>query len=102
MWIVADGKWQDIHFTYQLKESGWIALRIYPSSHTNPVFVIIDEKPIRVEQSAQWCRKAVDQCWKMKQPKIRTKELAAAEAAYNSARKIYDNIIRTASENNQK
>jgi hypothetical protein len=94
--IVADGKWQDLNFSYSLKKSSWIALRIYPSSHTNPVFVILDGKPIHVQQSAQWCRMAVDQCWKMKQANIRPEEQAAAEAAYDKARIIYDKIIEEA------
>jgi len=94
--IVADGKWQDLSFNYPLKKSSWIALRVYPSAHTNPVFVIIDGKPVHVEQSAQWCRKAVDQCWKMKQANIRPEEQSAAEAAYDKARIVYDKIIEEA------
>jgi hypothetical protein len=73
-------------------------LRIYPSSHTNPVFVIVDGKPIDERKSAEWCRQAVDQCWKMKQANIRSEERTAAEAAYDEARKIYDKIIREASD----
>jgi glycerol-3-phosphate dehydrogenase len=68
---------------------------VYPSSHTNPVFVIVGGKPIHERKSAEWCRDAVDQCWKMKQANIRPEERAAAEAAYNNARKIYDEIIKT-------
>lgn len=92
--ITADGSWKDVKFKHILKESGWIALRIYPSVHTNPVFAIVDGKPIRVNKSAEWCRKAVDQCWKMKQNNIRAGERAAAEKAYNHAREVYDKIIR--------
>jgi len=92
--ITADGSWKDVKFKHTLKESGWIALRIYPSVHTNPVFAIVDGKPIRVNKSAEWCRKAVDQCWKMKQNNIRAGERAAAGKAYNHAREVYDKIIR--------
>jgi hypothetical protein len=91
--IPADGSWKDIAFQYQLKESGWVAMRIYPSSHTNPVFVKVDNKPIRVLKSLEWCRAAVDQCWKMKEPKIRESERAEARAAYDHARKTYDQMI---------
>jgi hypothetical protein len=97
--IVADGKLQNINFDYNIKRSGWIALRVYPSSHTNPIFIIVDEKPIHVLQSAQWCRQAVDQCWKMKQTNIRAEEQPAAQAAYDKARKVYDEIIREATNN---
>jgi hypothetical protein len=92
--IVADGKMKDISFSYPVKRSSWMALRVYPSSHTNPVFVWVDGKPVHEKESAIWCRKAVDQCWKMKQSKIRIEERPAAEAAYNKARSIYDNIIQ--------
>ncbi len=79
-----------------LVDSSWIALRIYPSSHTNPVFVMVDGKPIRELKVPNGAGKAVDQCWKMKQGNIRPEERAAAEAAYNDARKVYDTIIREA------
>jgi len=97
--IVADGKLQDINFDYTVKKSSWIALRVFPSSHTNPIFVIVDGKPIHVLQSAQWCRQAVDQCWKMKQANIRAEEQPAAQAAYDKARKVYDEIILEATKN---
>lgn len=94
--IVADGKWNDVAFAYDPRESAWVALRIYPSSHTNPVFVKVDGNPIQVLKSAQWCRAAVDQCWKMKEPKIRQEEKDAAVRAYNEAREVYDKIIEEA------
>ncbi len=90
--IVADGNWTDVNFDYKLKHSSWVALRIYPSSHTNPVFVIVDEQPINIKASAAWCREAVDQCWRMKKGNIRSSERKDAEAAYNRARGIYDKI----------
>ena len=95
--IPADGSWKDINFSYPVKQSSWIAVRVYPSSHTNPVFVLVDSKPIAVKKSAEWCREAVDQCWKMKKDNIRSQERSEASAAYDRARKIYDAIIKTAS-----
>ena len=91
--ITADGKWNDITFSYAVTTSSWVALRIYPSSHTNPVFVIVDGKPIHDRKSAEWCLRAVNQCWKMKQGNIRVAEQPAAEAAYDKARVVYDKII---------
>ena len=92
--ITADGSMKDVTFNYPVSHSSWIALRIFPSSHTNPVFIIVDGKPIHERKSAEWCRKAVDQCWKMKQANIHPGERAAAEVAYDKARKIYDDIIQ--------
>jgi len=95
--IVADGKWNDVSFSYPVTTSSWVALRVYPSSHTNPVFVVLDGKPIHERKSAEWCRQAVDQCWKMKQGNIRSGERPAAEAVYDKARKVYDMIIQESS-----
>ncbi len=92
--ITADGKWSEVSFKYPVDHSSWAALRIYPSCHTNPVFIIVDGKPIHERRSAEWCRQAVDQCWKMKEANIRSGERPAAAAAYDSARKVYDNIIK--------
>lgn len=94
--MVADGKWNDVNFSYPMKQSGWVALRVYPSSHSNPVFVQVNGKPIAEWRSAKWCRETVDQCWKMKKPNIREAERPAAEAAYNKARAVYDKIMKDA------
>jgi hypothetical protein len=96
--VDADGTWKNISFDYAVDRSLWAALRIYPAAHTNPVFIIVDGKPIRELKSAQWSRNAVDQCWKMKKGNIRAEELPVAEAAYNEARKIYDKIIEEAAQ----
>jgi hypothetical protein len=92
--IVADGTEQDVTFDVPVKYSSWVCLRIYPSSHTNPVFVLVDDKPIRVStRSAEWCLKAIDKCWENKAPRIREKERAEAQAAYDKARAAYRKIL---------
>ena len=69
--ITADGVVRDLAFDVPLDRSSWIALRILPSSHTNPIFVTVGGKPVRASRaSAEWCLKAVDQCWLQKSPKI--------------------------------
>lgn len=93
MQVVADGQWTAVNFKYAVKRSSWVALRIFPSAHTNPVFVVVDHKPILIRESAVWCRKAVDKCWQTKKPNIRVEEQDAAKAAYNKAREIYDRMI---------
>ncbi len=91
--IEADGNWNNVDFNYAVNQSGWLALRIYPSAHTNPIFINVGGKQVADAKSAAWCLKAVDQCWKMKQDKIKQEELAAAEQLYNEARKVYQGII---------
>jgi hypothetical protein len=92
--IVADGRVEDIEFDYTPQRSSWIALRVFPAAHTNPIFVEVDGAPIRASQrSAQWCLDAVDQCWKSKSPQIRESELPDARAAYDHARDLYQKIL---------
>ncbi|HWA98605.1 MAG TPA: CehA/McbA family metallohydrolase [Pirellulales bacterium] len=97
--IAADGSTTDVAFEYTPKQSCWIAVRIFASSHTNPVFVEVDGHPIRArKRSAQWCLDAVDVCWKSKQAKIRDSERAAAADAYEVARQAYRKIIAECAE----
>lgn len=98
--VNADGKVKDVQFSYLMVRSGWMALRIYPSSHSNPVFVKINNKPIREKQSAEWCLEALNQCWKMKEPNIRKEERASAETTYEDARRIYKKMIENADKKN--
>jgi len=88
--IQADGRTEDVSFEVPIKQSSWVALRILPSSHTNPIFVLVDGKPIRASRrSLEWCLKGVDQCWSQKKRFIRQDEMADAEAAYEHARVTY-------------
>ncbi|GGC14493.1 hypothetical protein GCM10011325_46720 [Dyadobacter sediminis] len=91
--VEANGSVTDVRFSYKIDKSSWMALRIYPSSHSNPVFVKVNNKPVQDKKSAEWCLSALNQCWKMKEPNIRAEEKKAAEAAYESARKVYRNMI---------
>ena len=92
--IVADGALRDITFDLKVERSSWVALRIPASSHTNPIFVIVGDKPIRPSRrSAEWCLKAVDQCWSQKAPKISAKERDEAAKAYEHARQVYRRIL---------
>jgi len=91
--ITANGQWANIQFNPTLNQSSWVALRIYQALHTNPFFVLIDDKPIRVKESAEWCRASVDQCWKLKKDQINPEEIQEAELAFDRARKVYDGIL---------
>jgi hypothetical protein len=70
-----------------------MAARILHSSHTNPVFLKVENKPIRASRrSAKWCLEAIDVCWKSKQGLYRAEEKAAAAEAYEQARQAYRRI----------
>ncbi|MCC6822642.1 MAG: CehA/McbA family metallohydrolase [Verrucomicrobia subdivision 3 bacterium] len=92
--IVADGKLQAVSFDIAINRSSWVALRILPSSHTNPIFVLVNGKPIRASRrSAEWCLKGVDQCWLQKEKLINAKELTEARRAYDHARTAYRKVL---------
>jgi hypothetical protein len=92
--IEADGSVHDLEFEYTPDRSSWVAIRVFPAAHTNPVFVEVDGAPIRAsKRSARWCLDAVDRCWESKSPAIRESEREAAQAAYDKARDVYRQIL---------
>ena len=92
--IVADGDLQDIAFEVPIEFSSWVALRIPPSSHTTPVFVLVDGKPIRSsKRSAEWCLAGVKKCRLQKQRFMGADEIADFNAAYDHAERTYRRII---------
>jgi hypothetical protein len=88
--VGADGSEQEVRFQVPIKTSSWVALRILPSCHTNPVFVVVDGKAIRAsKRSAEWCLKGIDRCWQQKKGSIRKEERNAALEAYEQAKAVY-------------
>jgi hypothetical protein len=89
-----------VTFDVNVQRSSWVALRIFPSSHTNPIFIMVEGRPIRASQrSAEWCLKGVDQCWTQKARFYKADELEEAKLAYEHARQSYRRIV-TESEGN--
>jgi hypothetical protein len=91
--VIADGSVRDVSFDVPIARSSWVAVRILPAAHTNPIFVIVDNKPIRASrESAHWCANAVRQCWTQKAPRIAAGQLDAARAAYDHAASVYKQL----------
>ena len=92
--IVCDGTEQRIEFKQKIEKSSWVAIRTFPGAHTNPCFVIVDQKPIRANRlSAQWCLQCVEQCWKTKAATYHPSERETAAADYEHARQTFRRII---------
>jgi len=92
--VVADGKVNDLAFDVPVTESSWIAARVLPAAHTNPVFALVGGKPLQPSRrSAQWCLDAVNQCWTQKAPRMAAGDLGEAKAAYDHAREVYRRLI---------
>lgn len=95
--IVADGKVKELEFDVPVNESSWIAARILPAAHTNPIFALVRGKPVLASRrSAQWCLDAVNQCWTQKAPRMSVGDLGEAKAAYDHARDVYRRLIAAA------
>ena len=92
--ITADGRTLDFADEIQIDKSSWVALRILPSSHTNPIFVEVGGKPIRAStKSAEWCLAGVQKCRTQKKRFIDADEMADFEATYDHAEKEYRRLI---------
>ena len=88
--VLADGQIRPLSFDVPIQRSSWVAVRARAAAHTNPVFVLVGEQPIRASRrSARWCLAAVDQCWSQKAPRIREAEREEARRAYEHARAVY-------------
>ena len=92
--LTADGTLHQLQFEVDIKRSSWVALRILPSSHTNPFFVTVGGKPIRPSRkSVEWCLKGVDRLWSQKERFIAAAEKEEAVRAYDHARAEYKRIL---------
>ena len=87
--LLADGSVSKLTFRHPVTRSGWYAVRILPSSHTNPIFIEVGGLPVRERRSIQWCLDSVEQCWKQKERFFKGPEHFQAIAAYDHARSEY-------------
>jgi hypothetical protein len=95
--IQADGKLRDVSFDVKVDRSSWVALRILPSSHTNPIWVMVGDKALTPSRrSVEWCAKGVEQCWSQKKRFIKAAEMGDAEKAYEHARQVYRELLAKA------
>jgi len=93
--LLADGATRDVTFDVKIDRSSWVALRVLPSSHSNPIWVTVGNKPVRASQkSAEWCLKAVDVCWQQKERTYRADEKEQAAKDYEHARQSYQRLVQ--------
>lgn len=88
--VRGDGRWQALTGQVEMEQSGWLALRVFPSGHTNPLRVLVGGKPIRASRdSAEWLLRGLDPLWEQKSRFYSSEEREAAREAYDHARRIY-------------
>lgn len=93
--ITPNGDLNDLTFAApNIPQSSWVAVRVFPNAHSNPIRVLVNDKPIRASKlSAEWCLAGVEQCWLTKKHTYRADEIEEAKEAYEHARLIYKKII---------
>ncbi|MCA2963669.1 MAG: CehA/McbA family metallohydrolase [Acidobacteriaceae bacterium] len=87
--VEADGVMREVKFTTRIERSSWVAVRVLPSSHTNPIWVTVGESPVRERKSIEWCLKAVDLCEQQKTGRVKLSERGEMARAYEYARQEY-------------
>ena len=92
--ITADGTEQKINFNLPIKQSSWVAIRVKGAAHTNPVFVLVDNMPVRASRaSVEWIMRSLLEAYETVNPKWNEKESASAHAAYEYSYAIYQRIL---------
>jgi hypothetical protein len=84
--VAADGKVHALQFHVPVTRSSWVALRLFPQLHTNPVNVRVGDGPIRASRrSARWCIETIERLREQRRNSIREPERTAAMQAYDEA-----------------
>lgn len=96
--IAADGSLLNLTFETKIERSSWVALRVLPSSHTNPIWVMVGDQPVRAsKRSAEWCVKSLEQCWTQKERTYAEAEKPQARQDYEHARQVYGRLLKESS-----
>jgi hypothetical protein len=93
--VRGDGSLTGLRFDApSISRSSWVAVRVFPHAHSNPIIVAVNGQPVRASRhSAEWLLAGLEQCWKSKAKTYHPDEHAEAVAAYDHARSVYQSII---------
>jgi hypothetical protein len=92
--IEANGEIHTIVFETKIDRSSWLAVRILPSAHSNPVWVSVSDKPTRTaRESARWCLDSINAVWQTHGPRIAAKDQTIAREAVEHARNTFERIL---------
>lgn len=91
--VPADDQIHDLKFVISIDQSSWVALRQFPQLHTNPVIVLVGDRPVRASRSsALWCAGVVEQLWRARAKNIAPAERDEAQRSFQQAIEIYRKI----------
>jgi hypothetical protein len=97
--VPADGRAHDLEFQIPIRQSSWVALRHFPQLHSNPINVLVANKPIRVSDAdARWCIETIELLWRNRERSIAESERTEARAAFEAAIAKFQKIAEEASQ----
>jgi hypothetical protein len=92
--IVADGARRDVSFRVPIAQSSWVALRIMGAAHTNPVFVLINNAPVRGSRaSVEWSMRSLLETYEARNASWSSYDAQHVHAAYEYAYAVYEKIL---------
>ncbi|MFL1877032.1 hypothetical protein ACIKT0_18105 [Hansschlegelia beijingensis] len=93
--VPADGTLQNLTFSIPIERSSWVALRLMGAGHSNPVFVLVDNKPVRASRtSVEWSQRALLQAFDAESSRWSPDDAPVAAAAFQYAYEIYGGILK--------
>jgi hypothetical protein len=97
--IQADGSVQQIKMDIQIRRSGWVALRLMGAGHSNPIYVLVNNQPVRGSRSSvEWSLQALLRAYQAGRMGWNPSVAPLAAAAYEYAFAVYDRILRETEE----
>jgi hypothetical protein len=91
--VPADDQVHELTFTVPVERSSWLAVRHFPQMHTNPVTVLVADKPIRASHaSALWCAGCIEQLWRVRGQRIAVSERDEAAKTFKQIIERYRQI----------
>ncbi|HVI27933.1 CehA/McbA family metallohydrolase [Hansschlegelia sp.] len=93
--VPADGSLHTMTFAAPIERSSWVALRLMGAGHSNPVFVLVDNKPVRASRtSVEWSQRALLQAYDAESRQWSPADAPVAAAAFQYAYEIYGGILK--------
>jgi hypothetical protein len=97
--ILADGSIQRIKMDIQMQRSGWVALRLMGGGHSNPIYVLVNNQPVRGSRSSvEWSLQALIRAYQAGSVGWNPSVAPLAASAYDYALAVYDRILRETEE----
>jgi hypothetical protein len=97
--VLADGSPINMTMDIPIRRSSWVAVRLLGAGHSNPVYVLVDNQPVRGSRSSvEWNLQALTRAHEAASQGRDRGEDALVNAAYDYAFAVYNHILQETSE----